>query len=116
MKILSFALILLLTLSFVSIAAEKKLEIKVDGMACANCVNKVKTSLEKLEGVKSAEVSLDNHSAVVVYDDSKTNEAAIKTAVNSAGFKAVELKAACAGKAGCCATSANCGACDAKKK
>jgi mercuric transport protein len=115
-KILSFALVLLLTLSVVSIAAEKKLEIKVDGMACNGCVNKVKTSLEKVDGVKSAEVLLDNHSAVVVYDDSKTNEEAIKTAVNSAGFKAVDLKAACAGKGGCCATPADCGACDAKKK
>jgi len=107
MKILSIALVLLLTLSVVSIAGEKKLEIKVDGMTCNGCVNKVKTTLEKVEGVKSAEVSLDNHLAVVTFDDSKTNEAALKTAVNSTGFKAVEAKA--------CGSSADCGGCPANK-
>jgi copper chaperone len=108
MKVLTSALVIVLTLSVVSLAAEKKVEIKVDGMSCNGCVNKVKTSLEKVEGVKSAEVSLEKHSAVVVFDDSKTNETALKTAVNATGFKAVEAKAGCG-------SSADCGGCPANK-
>ena len=44
-NILSFALIMLLAISVVSVAGEKKVEIKVDGMTCDGCVNKVKTTL-----------------------------------------------------------------------
>lgn len=109
MKLLSFSLMVLLMISAVVVAGEKKAEMKVDGMTCNGCVNKVKTSLEKVEGVKSVDVSLENHSAVVVYDDTKTNETVLKTAVNQSGYKAGDVKAAEGKKAGCCgAASAGC--------
>ena len=67
-------------------------------MTCNGCVNKVKTTLEKTDGVKSAEVSLKENSAVILYDDSVTDEASLKKTVNSTGFKAVDCKDA---KAAC---------------
>ena len=78
---LSFALVLLLAVSVISVAGEKKVEIKVDGMTCNGCVNKVKTTLEESDGVKSAKVSLKENSAVILYDDSKTDEASLKKAI-----------------------------------
>ena len=110
MKKITYALMIVLTLSVTAFAAEKKAEIKVEGMTCEGCVSKVKTSLEKVEGVKSAEVSLANSLAVVTYDDGKTNDTALKSAVNATGFKAVETKAVGNGKGSCCdSPKAGCG-------
>ena len=106
-NILSFALVMVLAFTVMSVAGEKKVEIKVDAMTCNGCVNKVKTTLEKADGVKSAEVSLEKNSAVVLYDDSKTDEASLKKAIDTSGFKAVDVKEAKANKAACC-DEANC--------
>jgi copper chaperone CopZ len=108
-NILSIALVFVLAVSVVSVAGDKKVEIKVDGMTCDGCVNKVKTTLEKADGVKSAEVSLKDHSAVILYDDSKTDEASLKKTINTTGFKAVDAKDANKAKgAGCSGASAGC--------
>ena len=101
-NLLSVALIFMLALTVVSVAGEKKVEIKVDGMTCGACVGKVQTTLEKADGVKNAEVSLKNSSAVVLYDDSKTDEKSLKKAINSTGFKAVDAKVAGDKKGACC--------------
>ncbi len=108
-NVFSLALVFVFALTLVSFAGEKKVEIKVDGMTCNGCVNKVKASLEKTDGVKTAEVSLKSNSAVVLYDDSKTDESSLKKAINSSGFKAVDAKAAAAQKGACCdGNDANC--------
>ena len=52
--VFSFALVLMLAVSVTGFAGDKTLEIKVDGMTCNSCVDKVKTTLEKVDGVKSA--------------------------------------------------------------
>lgn len=111
-KVFSIALVFMLALTVVSVAGDKKVEIKVDGMTCDGCVGKVKTTLEKTDGVKSADVSLKNNAAVVLYDDSKTDEKSLKNAINSTGFKAVDAKAAKA-KSGECGESAK-GCCSDK--
>ena len=43
--------------------------LSIEGMSCENCVKHVKTALEALEGVQSAEVSLDSNSAEVEHND-----------------------------------------------
>lgn len=111
MKNLTSLMLLALFFSVSAFAGEKKAEIKVEGMTCEGCVNKVKTSLEKIEGVKSAEVSLAKSVAVVTYDDAKTNETALKSAVNSTGFKAIEAKAGSGKSTGCCGEAAKAGCC-----
>lgn len=105
-KFLSMFLITIFAAAVLSYAAEKKVEIKIDGMTCSGCAEKVKTALIKLDGVKSAEVSLENRNALVTFDDAKTDEKALKQAVNAAGFKAKESKP-CA-TAGCCGQAAGC--------
>ncbi|MBN1482435.1 heavy-metal-associated domain-containing protein [candidate division KSB1 bacterium] len=113
-NIFSFAIVLLLTVSVLSVAGEKKAEIKVDGMTCGGCVNKVKTSLEKADGVKSAQVSLKDSYAVVLYDDSVTDEASLRKTIDGTGYKAVDEKEEKAvKKGGCEAVSSSC--CGEKK-
>ena len=69
-------------------AVEDSVTIKVSGMSCGACSSKVKTALEKCEGVIQAEVSHQSGEAVVKFDNSKTDAEKIKEAVKGAGFKA----------------------------
>lgn len=105
-KYLNIFFSMILLLGAAAFAAEKKVEIAIDGMTCKNCVEKVQAALQKVEGVKSAEVSLEKRNAIVTYDDSKTDEKTLKQAVNAAGFKAKETKAPDA--KGCCPKSSGC--------
>ena len=48
---------------------------KVEGMTCGvGCVNKIKSQVESLEGVKTCEVNFKNTTVVVDYDNSKIND------------------------------------------
>lgn len=61
--------------------------LSITGMSCGHCVEHVKTALEGVDGVDSAEVSLDANSATInastdVLDDALTD------AVKAAGYDA----------------------------
>ncbi|OGF68023.1 MAG: hypothetical protein A2Y62_19275 [Candidatus Fischerbacteria bacterium RBG_13_37_8] len=68
----------------------KRCLLKVEGMTCDNCVNKVKTALESIKGVKEATVSLDKKEAVVKFENGIDLQALVD-AVKEKGYKA-ELK------------------------
>ncbi len=57
----------------------------IEGMMCPHCEARVKTALEQVSGVTSAEVSHKDKSAVVICDDSVSREA-LKSAVEQAGY------------------------------
>ena len=61
----------------------------VDGMMCAHCVAHVKSALEGVRGVRSADVDLASASASVTTDGS-VSVAALLAAVKSAGYEAKE--------------------------
>ncbi|MBD3168430.1 MAG: copper ion binding protein [candidate division Zixibacteria bacterium] len=61
---------------------------KVDGMTCNGCVSKIKTSLDKLEGVTSCEVSLEHSMATVTFDKEKISDAMLVKAIKDAGYEA----------------------------
>jgi copper chaperone len=61
--------------------------IKIEGMTCMGCVNSVKNVLEKIPGVDSAEVSLDQKQATIQYDDASANTAQFRKAIEDAGFE-----------------------------
>lgn len=67
--------------------------IHVEGMGCMKCVAHVKEALEGLDGVSSAEVSLDDKKAVITLTNDVADEA-IKSAVDEAGYDAVKIEAA----------------------
>jgi copper ion binding protein len=62
--------------------------LKIEGMSCEHCVKAVKAALEETAGVRSAEVSLKDKSAVVDHGDEVT-QAALKAAVEEAGYELV---------------------------
>lgn len=63
----------------------EKITIKVEGMSCNHCVNRVKKAVAGVSGVKNVEVSLEEKSAVVEFDAPATLEQ-IKAAVTDAGY------------------------------
>ena len=67
--------------------SETKETFPVEGMTCAGCASGVERSLTNLEGVKSAEVSLDDASATVAYDPGSVTPELMQQAVEKAGFK-----------------------------
>ena len=61
--------------------------IKVKGMTCMGCVNSVKKVLEKIPGVDSSDVSLEQGKVTVQYDASQANPNQFKEAIKDAGFE-----------------------------
>ena len=61
--------------------------IKVEGMNCMGCVNKVKTGLENVAGVKRADVSLEQKQVTIQHDESDAAQEQFRQAIRSAGFE-----------------------------
>lgn len=68
------------------VATERSVTLQVDGMFCPSCPYIVRRALEKTPGVIKASVSLRDKSAVVTYDSSKTEVAALITATTGIGY------------------------------
>lgn len=69
-----------------------KKKLLIEGMSCGHCVNHVKTALEELETVNSAEVNLEGKFAVVEGTDGLT-DAQLKNAVEEeAGYTLVKIQ------------------------
>jgi copper chaperone len=62
--------------------------IKVGGMSCQGCVKNITGVLGALDGVQTAEVSLERGEACVTYDPARVDAAAMMGAIEDAGFDA----------------------------
>ncbi|HPS91451.1 MAG TPA: heavy metal-associated domain-containing protein [Methanothrix sp.] len=71
------------------ILENKRIELKISGMACAGCSGAVQKALSKLEGVSSAKVELAKKTAYVDYDPEKLTLQDLKNAVERSGYKVV---------------------------
>ena len=58
----------------------------VEGLGCAACVARVENAIKSVEGVKECNVSLASNTAQVEYDNSVTGAAALRNAVQAAGY------------------------------
>ncbi|WP_041466099.1 heavy-metal-associated domain-containing protein [Chlorobaculum parvum] len=63
-----------------------KKEIHVSGMRCSSCEMLVSEALEALEGVQKAQASHQRGVVEVEYDPSKTDDEAMKRAIEGEGF------------------------------
>ena len=72
--------------SSTALAAEKTITLAVKNMYCAACPHTVKASLEAVPGVVKAVVSYKDQTAIVTYDDTKTDAKALTTATTNAGY------------------------------
>jgi len=60
--------------------------LQVKGMTCQGCVRSVTKVLQGVPGVETAEVSLDRAEAKVAYDPARATMAALKSAIEAAGY------------------------------
>lgn len=61
--------------------------IPVEGMTCASCVASIKSAVEKIEGVTSAEVDLAERRARVTYRPGKTSPEEISASIRKLGYE-----------------------------
>ncbi len=69
----------------------KKVDIPISGMHCAACVRNVEKALQKVEGVLSANVNFATERATVEYLPGKVDLAAIKLAIENAGYVPMDI-------------------------
>lgn len=82
----SLAFVLGVLASSASFAAERTITLAVQNMYCAACPGTVRKSLQAVPGVIKAVVSFADKTAIVTYDDVKTNVKALTTATTKAGY------------------------------
>ncbi|HXO21870.1 MAG TPA: heavy metal-associated domain-containing protein [Thermoanaerobaculia bacterium] len=67
-------------------AVNQSVELKVQGMTCADCAKKVEAALKGVAGVKAVEVSLEKGTAQV-QTSGTVKMASLSSAVQKAGYK-----------------------------
>lgn len=69
----------------------EKTIIGVEGMSCGHCSASVKSIIEELDGVETADVVLADHKAIVEFDSAQTSSQAIIESINSSNvYKATQ--------------------------
>lgn len=64
-----------------------KESMKIEGMTCSACANRVEKAIGKLEGVEKANVNFATETLSVEYDQTHLDKAKIEQAVEKAGYK-----------------------------
>lgn len=75
-----------LLFSTFSFASEQSCTLSVENMTCASCPFIIKQTLSNVTGVLDVQVSFEDKTAVVVYDDAQTNVATLTDATTNAGY------------------------------
>ncbi|MCI4442903.1 MAG: mercuric transport protein MerTP [Lentimicrobium sp.] len=65
----------------------QEVKFNVSGMTCASCEEHVKNEVNKLPGIVSVSASSKEGNAIVKFDNSKTDKAAITKAIDATGYK-----------------------------
>ena len=89
-QVLIFALLMSGLLS-VAWADTRTVKLSVPSMNCAMCPITVRKALEKVDGVKQANVDYETKSVVVVYDDQKASVDLLTKATQDAGYPSTEV-------------------------
>ena len=75
-----------LSISGVAMAAEQTVKLAVANMYCDACPLTVQKSLSAVSGVSKVAVSFKDKTAIVTFDDGKTNVAVLTAATTNAGY------------------------------
>ena len=65
----------------------KEIKLKIEGMHCAGCSNRLEKILYNVDGVESAKVSLEEKSADIKYNEEEVELNTILQEIEDAGFK-----------------------------
>lgn len=65
----------------------REIKLKIEGMHCAGCSNRLGKILNNVDGVESAKVSLEEKSADIKYNEEEVELNTILQEIEDAGFK-----------------------------
>lgn len=68
----------------------KSLTLKVEGLRCDGCAERVRTRVAAQPGVKSTEVSFEQAQARVLYDPQATDEDRLVGVIQELGYRVVD--------------------------
>ena len=97
MKSFLTAALLALALSPIAALADEAVDVKITGMTCGACTSAVEKELAGLTGIDKKSISVDlagNHAVLKVKKNDEKTRAAIKAAVEKAGFTVASIDAA----------------------
>ena len=66
--------------------------LKINGMTCAACANRIEKGLSKIEGVEKANVNFALESSTIVYDPEKTNVDDFTARIEKLGYGVIQEK------------------------
>lgn len=93
---------------------DRKESLKITGMSCAACAARVEKGLNKLDGVKQANVNFAVEKATVEYDDTLTNPNKFEETIQKLGYGVIKETVNAGNKAELKVTGMSCAACSAK--
>lgn len=65
----------------------KEINLKIEGMHCTGCSNRLEKVLNNTDGIEKAKVNFEDKKATISFDETKINEEEIKEAIEDSGFK-----------------------------
>ena len=65
----------------------KEIKLKIEGMHCEGCSNRLEKILNNVDGVESAKVSLEEKLAYIKYNEGEVELNTILQEIEDAGFK-----------------------------
>lgn len=93
---------------------ERKETLKISGMSCAACALRIEKGLNKIEGVKQANVNFAIEKATVEFDDSAVNAEKFEELVKKLGYEVIKEKAVTEGNVDLKLTGMTCASCAAR--
>lgn len=71
----------------------KSLTLKIEGLRCNGCAEKVQNRLTAQPGVKNTQISFEQAQARVLYDPQTTDESRIVQAIQELGYRVADRAA-----------------------
>jgi mercuric ion binding protein len=65
---------------------QQTVTLNIENMTCAMCTVTIKKALQKVEGVQAVTVDYDSKTAIIIFDNQKTDSAALIKATTDAGY------------------------------
>lgn len=93
---------------------DKKESIKISGMSCAACAARIEKGLNKLDGVKQANVNFAVEKATVEFDDKQINSEKFEETIQKLGYGVIKESKTEGNKVELKITGMSCAACSAK--
>lgn len=70
----------------------EQVTLKITGMSCGSCVNKIETALKQQEGVEQAKVNLKKGIVKLKYDGSIQSSDKLNAVIQEVGYEAEPIK------------------------